>query len=272
MQRTILELQKLQGLLPPRPQDAHKNQFGHVWIIGGDCGMSGAVRMAAETALRSGAGLVSVATHPEHTAYVNIGRPEIMSHGIQNPDRLAELIRNATVLVIGPGLTNSVWSQHIINSVKNSTLPKVIDAGALDHIAEFELTQTVCTPHPGEAARILKCSTQDIQQNRTHAINTLVQWPATWILKGHETLIQTKQALVQCAYGNPGMASAGMGDVLSGLIGALLAQGLSTHDAACLGVAAHAYAGDLAAKEKGQRGLLATDLLPFIRALLNEPT
>lgn len=271
MSTQVLELSTLKRLLPMRHVDAHKQDFGHVLILGGSIGMSGAARMAAEAALRAGAGMVTVATHPDHAAYINIGRPEIMAYGIENPTKqLPLLLKKASVLVIGPGLSDDAWSQQLTHAIASSTLPKVIDAGALDRINDFDLTHTVCTPHPGEAARILQVTPQKIQQDRLSAIKQLTQhYSATWVLKGHQTLIETKTQLMQCPYGNPGMASAGMGDVLSGVIGALLAQHLTPHDAACLGVAVHAYAGDLIAQQKGQRGLLATDLFEEIRTLLN---
>ncbi len=261
-------------LLPKRRRHANKGDYGHVLVIGGDYGMGGAVRMAAEAALRVGAGLVSVATRPEHVGVVTTCRPEIMCHQIHVPEDLDSLLQRATVLVIGPGLGKSEWSRKLFNHLINFNLPKVIDADGLNLLAEApqKQTQWILTPHPGEAARLLKITVSEIQQDRQKAVKSLQKnYGGVAILKGAGTLVQNgllNQA-IHCSAGNPGMASGGMGDVLSGVIGGLLAQKLDLTQAAEIGVQIHSQAADQAAAQGGERGLLACDLLPYLRLLVN---
>lgn len=267
-----LKLSALMRSLTPRARNAHKGNFGHVLVIGGDVGYAGAVRMAAEAALRVGAGLVSVATHPAHAAFINMGRPEIMSHPILLPDELNPLLEKATVLVVGPGLGRSAWGRMLWEKVLTSEKEKIVDADALYFLAQKYMrnTQWVLTPHAGEAARLLHQSVEDVEQDRENAaINLQNKYGGVIVLKGCGTLVAgEKIAISHCKAGNPGMASGGMGDVLSGVIGGLAAQHVPLVNAAKLGVVLHASAGDLAAKE-GERGLLASDLYPYLRRLVN---
>jgi ADP-dependent NAD(P)H-hydrate dehydratase / NAD(P)H-hydrate epimerase len=270
-----LQWRQLKLLLPKRLRDTSKGDYGHVLIIGGDYGMSGAVRMAGEAALRTGAGLVSVATRPEHLAVVSGPRPEIMCHCIVTPDDLAPLLTRATVLVLGPGLGKSAWSRAIFDYILTECmLPMVLDADGLNLLAETpqQYAQWILTPHSAEASRLLNCSIASVQQDRQAAVRTLqAQFDGVAILKGPGTLICQKSSPVQyCAAGNPGMASGGMGDVLSGVIGGLLAQQLNLFDAAQTGVLIHSMAADQAAAASGERGLLASDLFPYLRTLVNE--
>ncbi|MCL4108219.1 UNVERIFIED_CONTAM: hypothetical protein GTU68_065247 [Idotea baltica] len=267
----------LQQLLVPRLKTSHKGHFGHVLLIGSDEGMTGAIRLAAEAALRCGAGLVSVATHPSHATVLNLGRPEIMVNGIAHSDALKPLLEKATVIVIGPGLGNSDWSRSIFAEVIKTDLPAIIDADALNLLAEKNngvgfKENWILTPHPKEMARLLNVNTSDIEADR---FDSVLQKPiksgGVSILKGAGTLIADSSKILVCTKGNPGMASGGMGDVLSGIIGALLGQGLSLFDAATAGVQLHACAADLAAKQ-GEKGLLASDLFPYLRALVNHNT
>ena len=268
----------LQQHLTPRAQCSHKGHFGHVLLIGGDEGMSGAIRLAAEAALRCGAGLVSVATHPSHSAILNIGRPEIMVHGILQASALKPLIDKATVIVLGPGLGLSEWSRSLFSESLETDLPVVLDADALNLLAEqnhqIALKENwVITPHPKEMSRLLKTSTDEIETDRFKSNNECVQTKGcksggVSILKGAGTLISNKHTTLVCNKGNPGMATGGMGDVLSGIIAAMLAQGLSLFDAASTGVYLHATAADIAAKD-GERGMLASDLFPHLRNLIN---
>lgn len=267
----------LQHLLKPRHKNSHKGVYGHVLVIGGDVGMSGAARMAAEAALRCGAGLVSVATRQAHASVLNSGRPEIMAHPVEDEIGLQPLLERATVVVVGPGLGKSEWAQTMFALAFNSDKPMVVDADALNLLARENLRRDnwILTPHPGEAARMLDVSIQKIQHNRFVAAEQLVErFDGTVVLKGNGTIIQTSlgngiEIPQLCDQGNPGMASGGMGDILSGILAALLAQGMSLRDAAALGVALHAAAGDAAAKGAGERGLLASDLLPSVRRLVN---
>jgi len=258
--------------LKPRLKNSHKGMFGHVLVVGGGLGMSGAVRLSALGAARTGAGLVTVATRPEHVGFVNVMQPELMAYGVSNSGDLLPLLDRATVVVIGPGLGRSEWARELLATVLASHLPVVIDADALNLLADEPAKNAnwILTPHPGEAARLLKMETEKVQQDRFNAVKLLQErYDGLAVLKGAGTLVRDLKDWHVCTAGNPGMASAGMGDVLSGIIGGLVAQGLSLSSAADLGVCVHAKAGDRASM-KGQRGLLATDLLPEIRELVNE--
>jgi len=267
-----LDWHHIKQLLSPRIRDSHKGDYGHALIVGGDHGMGGAVRMAAEAALRVGAGLVSVATRTEHVTIVSGPRPELMCHAVNSPSDLDALISRATLLVMGPGLGKSDWSRALFNKLLEVPLPKIIDADGLNLLAEKTLYdhQWLLTPHMGEAARLLKLTVSEIQKDRLGAINQLHErWGGVIVLKGMNTLIQSQAEVMKCTAGNPGMASGGMGDILSGVIGGLAAQKLSLFEAAQAGVLIHSLAGDQAALAKGERGLLATDLLPYIHQLVN---
>lgn len=269
-----LTLSDYRTFLEPRKRDSHKGSFGHVLIIGGDVGYAGAVRLAAEAALRIGAGLVSVATHPQHVTVIQATRPEIMCHGITRPTELEPLLSRATVVAIGPGLGLHSWGQDCLEfvlSVQNK--PLVLDADALNLIAQKDYLphpQRIFTPHPGEAARLLKIETTTLQHHRMDAITQLIQqYQGVFVLKGAGTLVGAPNTPLRiCEAGNPGMATAGMGDVLTGIIAGLTAQGLSLHETAGLGVLIHALAGDLAAKT-GERGLIASDLFAYLKPLMN---
>jgi NAD(P)H-hydrate epimerase len=262
----------IRAVQAPRKRDAHKGDFGHVLIVGGGPGMSGAVRLCGEAALRSGAGLVSVATHPSHHAMVASGRPELMCHAVESAAHLAPLFDRATVIAFGPGLGTGEWSQAIFAAVAQSDLPMVVDADALNLLSRSEVRKPdwILTPHPGEAARLLGCTTADIQADRRTAVANLAErYGGTAVLKGSGSLVAAGEGPSWlCTAGNPGMAAPGMGDVLTGIIAAIRAQGLSAEMAAVAGVYIHARAGDAAAVA-GQRGLLASDLLQELRAWVN---
>jgi NAD(P)H-hydrate epimerase len=258
--------------LPRRDRCAHKGSCGHVLIVGGELGYSGAARMAGEAALRVGAGLVSIATRPEHSGLMNLNRPELMCHGVETAEQLAVLLAKASVVVVGPGLGQSVWAKALFNATIASGKPMVIDADGLNLLAKSPTTKSnwVLTPHPGEAARLLDCATADIQKDRFAAASSIqANYGGIVIVKGAGTLIASEQELAVANTGNPGMASGGMGDVLAGVIAGLLAQGLSLQDAAQQGVYNHGLAADLAAAKDGERGLLASDLMPYLRHLVN---
>lgn len=269
----ILDSALLSRLLVARPPSCHKGQCGHVLVAGGDLGMSGAVRMAGESAARAGAGLVSIATRREHAANLSAGRPELMCHGVETTGELDSLIGKATVIAIGPGLGSGSWSSVILSRILQTDMPLVVDADALNLLAADPVKRGnwILTPHPGEAARLLDCSSQDIQNDRFAAVKDIAgKYNCVAVLKGSGSLIysQRDEQVYLCRDGNPGMASGGMGDVLTGVIAGLVAQGLSLTDAACCGVYLHANAADRAAQQ-GERGLLATDLFPYIRQLAN---
>lgn len=260
----------------PRPKDSHKGLFGHVLVIGGAPGFSGAARLAGEAALRTGAGLVSLATHPDHASSLHAGRPELMVHGVKEAKDLERLLERATVVAIGPGLGQTLWSKSLLDRVLTSNLPLVVDADALNLLKDPIQRQApwVMTPHPGEAARLLSRSTQCIQEDRlTSALTLAERFSATIVLKGAGSIIAACGQIPKVVpLGNPGMASAGMGDVLTGVIAGLMAQGLDPFEAATLGTLLHAGAGDFLAQRFGERGLLALDLTQEIYRLLNLPS
>lgn len=269
----VLQSKDLEGWLPPRERDAHKGNFGHVLIVGGDEGMGGAVRLAAEAAARVGAGLISVATRAANAQAITSARPELMARAVAGPGELASMLNRASVVVIGPGLGQSAWAHSLLEEVTARGLPTVLDADALNLLAQVACVlpeQVVITPHPGEAARLLDCSTPEIQSNRFDAAERLMDFfQATVVLKGAGTIVRDRaQGASICVSANPGMATGGTGDVLAGCIGGLLAQGLSAPDAARAAVMLHALAGEAAAAD-GERGMLAGDLLPHLRRLAN---
>ncbi len=271
-QAHLMDWAYLKKQIKPRAASAHKYHQGHVIVLGGDTGMPGAIRMAAEAALRSGAGLVTVVSHTEHAPIVLAGRPELMFCACDDGHVPVALLSKANAIVVGPGLTDSVWSRNLMASALQSTAAKVLDAGALRLLGEAGGKQEnwVLTPHAGEAAALLGESSAVVQASRFTSVELLQhQFGGTVVLKGAGTLIQSADVLTQlCPYGNPGMASAGMGDVLSGIIASLIAQGYALPLASQLGVCIHALAGDRAA-EAGQSGLLASDLFEFVRELVN---
>jgi len=269
----VLSAIDLPQWLPPRRRDAHKGNFGHVLIVGGDEGYGGAVRLAAEAAARIGAGLVSVATRSANAHAILSARPEIMARGVCGPGELSQMLASASVVVIGPGLGQSAWALSLLGEATERGLPTVLDADALNLLAQAACVlpeQVVITPHPGEAARLLDCTSAEIQANRFDAADKLMDFfQATVVLKGAGTIVRDRaQGTSLCASANPGMATGGTGDVLAGCIGGLLAQGLSAPDAARTGVLLHALAGEAAAAD-GERGMLAGDLLPHLRRLAN---
>lgn len=258
--------------LPPRPRCVHKGSHGHVLVIGGDSGYSGAARMAAEAAARVGAGLVSIATQAAHAAVLNLGRPELMVHGVETAEALQALLDKVSVVLIGPGLGQSAWAKALFETAMACTLPTVIDADALNLLAADprQRDNWLLTPHPGEAGRLLAKSAATVQDDRYAAITTLqAAYGGVVVLKGAGSLIRAASGPIYVsASGNPGMASGGMGDVLAGVIAGLVAQGVGLLEAAAYGVALHGCAGDKAAG-LGERGLLAGDLLGPLRELLN---
>lgn len=262
-------------LLPERKRNSHKGSFGWVLAVGGNHGMSGAVRLAGEAALRSGAGKVTVATRAEHAALVNMTCPELMVRGVEGGEQVSDLAHQASVIVTGTGLGQTEWSKSMLQSCLESGLPLVIDADGLNLLAaEFpaaNLPPSILTPHPAEAGRMLGCSSSKIQSDRVGAALQLARnCQAVVTLKGCGTVVADPGGRYAiCPFGNPGMATAGSGDVLAGVIGAMVAQGLDLWHAGLAGVLAHALAGDLAAARLGERGLIATDITAQLPSVLN---
>ena len=271
----------LRELLPRRDVTAHKGRFGHVLVIGGNSGMGGAARLAGEAALRSGAGLVTVASRPENLAAIMAYRPELMCRGINTADDLQPLIERASVIALGPGLGQDDWAKALYRRVIECPQPKILDADALNLLAQDRVHRDdwILTPHPGEAARLLGLKTSAVQAGRDSALTDLIdRYGGVVVLKGRCTLIGGDGAMPYVVTrGNAGMATAGMGDVLTGVIAGLVAQYPHSLQKSAAGAAyAHAVAGDHAAAE-GQRGLIATDLFAALRGVLNpddahEPT
>ena len=258
--------------LPKRNRCTHKGQNGHVIIVGGDLGYAGAARMAGEAALRVGAGLVSLATRPEHAALINATRPELMCHGVAHAGQLPELMAKAKVITLGPGLGFSPWARDLFNLAIQAEKPLIVDADALTILSEVNVScpHWILTPHPGEAARLLKCTVDEVEQDRFAAARKIqAGYGGICVLKGAGTLIASETDMAISITGNPGMGSGGMGDVLTGVISGLVAQGMEHQTAAEYGVYLHGWAADLAAVAAGERGLLATDLMPYIRQLVN---
>jgi NAD(P)H-hydrate epimerase len=233
--------------------------------------MSGAIRLAGEAALRVGSGLVSVATHPEHAPWMNLGQPELMVYAVESPVQLRALLQRMNTIAIGPGMGQTAWSRGLLTMVQTTDLPKVLDADALNLLAQTPSKRDdwVLTPHAAEAARLLGCDVAAVQQDRVAAAVKLQrEFGGVVVLKGAGTLVASAQGVARCAAGNPGMAAGGMGDVLTGVIAGFLAQGLELAIAAEVAVLVHALAGDQVA-EGGERGLLPTDVVAQLRKVAN---
>ena len=271
-----LDISAVTKKLVSRPRNSHKGLFGHVLIVGGNLGMSGAARLAAEAAARVGAGLVSIATRVDHAYLINLSRPELMSHATEDPSELDPLIEKASVIGIGSGLGQSDWSKEMLSRVLESDKPLVLDADALNLIAFNEVRlpsgkhNWILTPHPAEAARLLGCDIARVQQDRFSAVMELHQkYGGIIVLKGAGTLITSEDFSIDIVTaGNPGMSSGGMGDVLTGVISGLVAQHLNLKEAAKIGAFIHSEAADRAARY-GERGMMASDLMGQLRLLVN---
>lgn len=273
-----LEFSELLASLPLRQASDHKGNFGHLILIGGDSGMGGAILMAAESSFCCGIGLVSIITHRQNVTAALIRLPEAMAHGVSDDvDKILfeEVLGKATALVVGPGIGRRSWAALLVNASLECAIPIVLDADGLNLLADGSTDvhfrdNWVLTPHPGEAARLLKTDIATIEQDRFAAVTALQQkYGGVVVLKGAGTLVANHDGIFVCTYGNSSMATAGMGDVLSGIIGGLLAQGVSCVDAACLGVCIHALAGDEEVSRNGRIGLRSTGLFPCIRYVLN---
>ena len=268
-----------------RKKSSHKGDHGHVIVLGGDLAFGGAGIMAAEAAMRSGAGLVTLVSRSEHRSAALARCPELMVVGTEDENfDLGGVLKKASAIAIGPGLGTGKWGQGILSEVLDLNLtyktPLLIDADALnllserkDLIGNVKAGNWVLTPHPGEAARLLKSTKERVQADRFNAVKELAEmWGGACLLKGSGSLTcsnEPAKTIYLCSEGNAGMASGGMGDVLSGIIASLIAQGLTLSDALNCGICIHGQAGDLASVVLGERGLLATDLFSYLRPLLN---
>ena len=272
-----LRLEDCLPLLAPRKRDTHKGDFGHLLVVGGDAGHAGAAGLAATAGLRCGAGLVSVATRERHAHHWTGARPELMVHAVEDAADLRRLWDMATVVAAGPGLGREAWARMLFPIIMEEyEKPMVLDADALNLLAESgrdaatKRRNWLLTPHPKEAARLLGCTVPAVQEDRFAAVARLrEQYGGAVILKGNGSLVCGGEETAVSTAGNPGMASGGMGDVLCGVAASLLAQKWPLTEAAEGAVCLHGEAADRAAREAGERGMLASDLMPWLRRLCN---
>jgi NAD(P)H-hydrate epimerase len=261
----------LKEYLPPRKASAHKNTFGHVLVVGGNVGYPNAASLSAMAAARTGAGLVSVVTHPDSVNAIAGSCSSLMVRGLHEPSDIGNLIKLADVIVLGPGLGQDAWARRFFARFIDLKKPMIVDADALNLLCNNpgHKDNWVLTPHPGEAARLLDCSKQAIENNRIAAVQALQEkYHGVIVLKGAGTLISYQEQLNFCTHGNASLATGGTGDVLSGIIGGLIAQGLSPLAAANCATTIHGKAAENMSVH-GTRGLLASDLFPEIYKLVN---
>ena len=265
-----------------RDENSHKGAFGHTFVVGGNKGFGGAAILAAKAAAFSGAGLIGLGTRPENLEASLLSCPEVMTVGVDSGQDLEEHLSKPNVIAIGPGLGQTAWSEQMLQRVfweaNKREITVLMDADALNLLTKLKLSaklpkNLIITPHPGEASRLLNKSIDEIESNRFKAVSLLQEkYNCVAVLKGSGTLVcykkGGKQKIGICEAGNPGMASGGMGDILTGIIAGFLAQGLSSIEAAELGVDIHAKAADLKSLETGEAGLLASDVLEEVRQLL----
>ena len=272
---SLCDWMEIRRELPRRRRNSYKNEYGHVLVIGGSPGYQGAAELCGIAALRCGGGLVSLAQPPD-ALKARSPMPELMCHGIADRRALRELAGRVSVIAVGPGLGQDAWAQDMLGEALEISCPRVIDADALRLLAadprENSSGDWVLTPHPGEAAALLGTKTGEVQKDRFSAAGRIQEaYGGAVVLKGCGTLVADADGGIGvCAGGNPGMATAGMGDVLTGVIASLIGQGLDVGHAALAGVCLHAEAGDRA-REQGMRGMMASDLLPHLRMLLDSP-
>lgn len=271
---TLLDIEQFKGM-GPRDIHSHKGTYGRLLCVGGNKGTAGAIRLAGEAALRSGAGMVRVFCHEGSTIQVSAGRPELMV----TDENLEAALNWATCVVIGPGLGQDAWADEVfaitLKHCQTHPKPVVIDADALNLLSRqataYTINDCILTPHAGEASRLMGVSVDEVESERfNYARQCAQRFHATCVLKGAGTIIDNESNTWVCRHGNPGMATAGSGDVLSGILGALLAQGLDKNMACKYGVTLHAKAGDEVARLYGQRGMIASDLFEAVRALINQ--
>ncbi len=276
-QITPISRKQVAAFLKPRPRDSHKGMFGTVAVIGGASGMVGAPLLAGRAALKLGAGCVHVGLLADNAPAVDLIQPELMLHRAEDALRRT----GVDVLAIGCGLGSSLAAQKLLYDALRLDLPLVVDADALNILANRPDLQTdliarkaatILTPHPGEAARLLGSSTADVQAARADAARQIAQkLRCAVVLKGADSVCVTRDGKRWLnKSGNPGMSTAGMGDALTGIIASLLAQGLDADQALLLGVHLHGAAGDALAAQQATLGMTATEVTEWARWLLNQ--
>ena len=266
--------------IPIRKENAHKGDHGKLLVIAGDDGFGGAGILSSESGLKTGAGLVRLLTRKSHVSASLAKNPEVMVSGADNAQDLEANLEWPDAVVAGPGLFENYWSEQmlykLLSSLTLNETPALLDAGALrlltrEIFSKITLhSQTVLTPHPGEAAEMLATTVKEIQRNRIKSAKELQKkYGCIIVLKGNGTIVCNKNDTYLCSSGGPELAVAGSGDVLSGVIGSLIAQGLAPIDAAITGVGIHARAGEEFARDVGKIGLAASELIPYLRKFLN---
>ncbi len=269
----LLDHNEIMSSRPQRHPCAHKGTHGKALLFGGNKGMAGAISLTSQACARCGAGLTRAFIHPDSAFVVVMATPEVMTEEWSGDLNVVTMqLKWASALVIGPGLGLSALIEQYYRILSESPLPKIVDADGLNLLAKLSNRDNnrVITPHPGEAANLLGCTIEEVESDRFQAVKELYQkYAGIIVLKGAGSLIHDGTTTWICTAGNPGMASGGMGDVLSGVIGALLAQGLTPLQAAKLGVWLHSTAADQCVEQTGMVGLLASDIIPYIRQLLN---
>jgi ADP-dependent NAD(P)H-hydrate dehydratase / NAD(P)H-hydrate epimerase len=266
----------LLSLLPKTPKDAHKGSKGHHLLLGGESGKLGALFNAADGAFTCGVGLITCITDPDHLQAVACYQPQYMATSWSDTAAIKKLIHSAQAMTLGPGLGLSPQLKSLMTTLlkQQPTLPLLLDADALNILAttKLKLTQnTVITPHPGEAARLLNITTEVIQEDRFKALHQLIErYQCIVALKGAGTLVGApNKTPYLCVHGNPGMAVAGSGDLLSGLVGGFLTLGVAPYEATILGVEIHALAADKLQHKQQLRSIDQRSWLKAIRILLN---
>lgn len=260
--------------MPLRLATAHKGHNGRLLCLGGNQGYAGAIRLCATAGARCGAGLIRTLCHPSSTLPLQVACPEVMTSGWDgSKTTLSEALEFADVVALGPGLGVDQWAQDLYQVASKVDKPKVVDADGLNLLAQNPIKDDlrVITPHPGEAARLLQCSVSDVEQDRFQAVKALHNlYGGVVVLKGAGTLIFDGDITHVCQAGNSGMATGGMGDVLTGIIAALIAQGMSLSNATKFGVLIHSEAADQLATQHGKIGILASDVIEQSRNVLNQ--
>ena len=282
----------MKGILKKRKKDTHKRDYGHVFVLAGSRGLTGAAALCANASLRAGAGLVTLGIPSSLNLVMEAKLTEVMTCPLAETRKatlslraksdILNKVKGADVLIVGPGLSQHSETKKLIRQlIVNIKKPMVLDADALNAVSDDisilkKIHQDyIVTPHPGEMSRLVKKSTAYVKNNRlsiakkfSNNYNTVV------VLKGSGTVVTDRGAKRHCINksGNPGMATAGSGDVLAGIIGGFLAQGLALFEAARLAVYVHGVAGDLAAREKGEIGLIASDILDKVPPAIKKIT
>lgn len=259
--------------LPRRPQNSHKGRFGHVLVVAGDRGFGGAGILAAEAAARAGAGLVTLATRPEYVGPALARCPSVMVHGLTHGSELSPFIEAASVIVCGPGIGQGAWGQQMLQQVVLSGKPRVLDADALNILSTRAAQPSenhILTPHPGEAARLLGCSVKEVEADRLFSAEQIQRmFGGVVLLKGAGTVIAGGNGVPTLISGsNPGMATGGMGDVLSGIAGSFYGQFGDARFATVLAASMHLAAANRASEAKGYMALLPNDVIDAMPALL----